>query len=267
MLNLLNNSIKYTEKGTVTFTVRSEAETDDIIRLVIVVKDTGIGIKEEDRERLFSRFERLDSKKNRNIEGTGLGLAITAKLVSLMGGTIDCKSTYGAGSEFTAVILQKVIDASPMGDINKYEPEEGSGSEKKRNSYICPAAEILVVDDNDMNLKVAKGLLKATQAKVTTCKSGAEMLELAKEKKYDIILLDHMMPVMDGIEALEELKKQKGNANINTPVIALTANAILGAKEMYLEKGFSDYISKPMRVSELMDVTKRHLPADKVIRQ
>lgn len=267
MLNLLNNSIKYTEKGTVTFTVRSEAETDDIIRLVIVVKDTGIGIKEEDRERLFSRFERLDSKKNRNIEGTGLGLAITAKLVSLMGGTIDCKSTYGAGSEFTAVILQKVIDASPMGDINKYEPEEGSGSEKKRNSYICPDAEILVVDDNDMNLKVAKGLLKATQAKVTICKSGAEMLELTKEKKYDIILLDHMMPVMDGIEALEELKKQKGNANINTPVIALTANAILGAKEMYLEKGFSDYISKPMRVSELMDVTERHLPADKVIRQ
>ena len=267
MLNLLNNSVKYTEKGTDTFSVSSEKEADDIIRLIIKVRDTGIGIREEDKDKLFNRFERLDSKKNKNIEGTGLGLAITAKLVSLMGGTIDCTSTYGAGSEFTAVIPQKVINAAPIGDINKYEPEEGSGSEKKRNSYICPDAEILVVDDNDMNLKVAKGLLKASQAKVTICKSGAEMLELTKEKKYDIILLDHMMPVMDGIEALEELKKQKDNANINTPVIALTANAILGAKEMYLEKGFSDYISKPMRVSELMDVTERHLPAGKVIRQ
>ncbi len=267
MLNLLNNSVKYTEKGTVTFTVSSEKETDDTIRLMIKVKDTGIGIREEDKDKLFNRFERLDSKKNKNIEGTGLGLAITARLVSLMGGTIDCTSTYGTGSEFTVIIPQKIINPAPMGDINKYETEEGSGSEKKRNSYICPDAEILVVDDNDMNLKVSKGLLKATQAKVTICKSGAEMLELTKEKKYDIILLDHMMPVMDGIEALEELKKQKGNANINTPVIALTANAILGAKEMYLEKGFSDYISKPMRVSELMDVTERHLPADKVIRQ
>ncbi len=264
MVNLLNNSIKYTEKGSVTFSVYHEDLGDDNAVLVISVEDTGIGIREEDRDKLFHRFERLDSKKNKNIEGTGLGLAISSKLISLMGGTIECKSTYGKGSEFTVRIPQKIINADPIGDISKFKPGESKPEEKKRDTFLCPDAEILVVDDNDMNLKVAAGLLRVVKAKVTTCKSAAEMFVVLRDKKFDIILLDHMMPVMDGIEAFEELRKLKDNINNNTPVIALTANAIVGAREMYLEKGFSDYLSKPMKINELLDTIEKFLPPEKI---
>ena len=265
MVNLLNNSVKYTEKGKITFTVEHEKLVDDDAVLVVSVKDTGIGIREEERDKLFNRFERLDSKKNKNIEGTGLGLAITSKLISMMGGTIECRSTYGKGSEFTVRIPQKIVDATPIGDISRSKPEENA-AEKKRNTFSCPDVEILVVDDNDMNLKVAAGLLRVVKAKVTTCKSAAEMFVLIKDKKFDIILLDHMMPIMDGIEALEELRKLKDNINYKTPVIALTANAIMGAREMYMERGFSDYLSKPMRINELLDSIVKFLPPEKIIK-
>ena len=266
MVNLLNNSVKYTEKGSVTFSVDHEDIGDNAAVLVISVKDTGIGIREEDREKLFNRFERLDSKKNKNIEGTGLGLAISSRLISLMGGTIECRSTYGKGSEFIVRIPQKIINADPIGNISKYRQGESKPEDNKREKFICPGAEILVVDDNDMNIKVAAGLLRVVKAQVTTCKSAADMFVVTKDKKFDIILLDHMMPIMDGIEALEELRKLKDNINNNTPVIALTANAIVGAREMYLEKGFSDYLSKPMRINELLDVILKFLPSEKIQR-
>jgi signal transduction histidine kinase/FixJ family two-component response regulator len=264
MTNLLNNAVKYTQKGAVTFSVHLAYRSGQT-HLVISVKDTGIGIKEEDQERLFKQFERLDFVKNKSIEGSGLGLAITGNLVHLMNGTIECKSIYGVGSEFIVMIPQRILDESPIGDLEQYRMSTFLTEDDGEYSFVCPSAKILIVDDNDMNLKVAAGLIETTKAIVTTCVSGFEMLDLITKEKYDIILLDHMMPDMDGIETLIAAKKLDNNLNRTTPVIALTANAIVGAKEMYLENGFADYLSKPMDVKHLNMVLKDHLPEDKIM--
>ncbi len=253
MINLLNNAVKYTPKGKVIFTVSHTIIDDDHIDMFISVKDTGIGIKESDKDRLFKQFERLDYNKTKSIEGTGLGLAITANLVRLMGGEIDCMSTYGEGTEFSVHIPQAVTDSSPIGSISSYSNTAAdSGEELSDLSGIS----VLVVDDSKMNLKVAKGLLGVLKADVTICASGAEMLDLITEKKYDVILLDHMMPNMDGIETLEKSRTLEGNLNEDTAYIALTANAIAGAREMYLSHGFADYLSKPMKLEVLSAAIK-----------
>ncbi|MBO4375468.1 MAG: response regulator [Lachnospiraceae bacterium] len=258
LINLLSNSVKYTNKGKVIFGVRHEAAGSGLVMLIITVKDTGIGIKESDMDRLFGQFERLDHNKTRSIEGTGLGLAITANLTELMGGTIDCRSSYGQGTEFTVRIPQTVADITPIGKLTK----EGTALEEggtDRDPEGLDGVRILVVDDSIANLKVAEGLLGLLKAEVTTCGSGKEMLELITEKRFDAVLLDHMMPEMDGIETLKRTKTTDGNLNPDTPYIALTANAIAGAREIYINEGFADYLSKPMKLKDLSEVIRKNL--------
>ena len=264
MINLLNNAVKYTHKGSISFTVKM-SDNIEIPILIIRVKDTGIGIRDEDRNKLFKQFERLDFVKNKSIEGSGLGLAITSNLVSLMGGTIECNSSYGMGTEFIVTIPQIITDHAPIGNLDDYSLSNFAEDEASACDFVCPAAKILIVDDNDMNLRVASGLIETTKAVVTTCMSGFEMLDLITKEKYDIILLDHMMPDMDGIETLAAAQKIAINLNKDTPVIALTANAIVGAKEMYLQNGFTDYLSKPMDVAHLNQMLRTYLPQDKII--
>ncbi len=263
MINLLNNAVKYTHEGSITFSVTHEKGDEGNIVLIIKVSDTGIGIKESDMDRLFNQFERLDHKHNRNIEGTGLGLAITANLIRIMGGTIDCDSTYGVGTTFTARIPQIVTDSSAIGDINVY--MNGAAADKEKDDpsaddkYSCHGARILVVDDNALNLKVAVRYLDALEAVPVSCTDGYSMLDIITREKFDLILLDHMMPEMDGIETLQKAVEMPDNLNKGVPVIALTANAISGARELYLENGFTDYLSKPMTIKDLTDILKKHL--------
>lgn len=265
MLNLLNNAVKYTEKGRVNFDVKVESRRRDsklgeIVDLSIRVEDTGIGIREQDLTQLFKSFQRLDLVQNRTIEGTGLGLAITSKLVEFMHGTISVKSTYGKGSVFTVFLPQVVVDSMPIGRIQKHNQNDTLLQDKSEEVLTAPRAKVLVVDDNNMNLRVAQHLLKHTQVQVSICSSGMECLEMMKKEHFDIIFLDHMMPGMDGMETLRLSKKLIGNMCAGVPMIALTANAIVGAREMYLEAGFDGYIGKPIKIEELEKLLKQFLP-------
>lgn len=262
--NFLSNAVKYTKEGNITFELDFEEKTDEQILLVITVRDTGIGIKEEDLGKLFESFTRIEEKRNRNIEGTGLGLNLTKNLVNLMGGEVFAESTYGKGSCFTAKIPQKIADAKPMGDFGKRYQQYLSTSDDDKLSFLAPDAKILVVDDVTMNLKVVEGLLKATKIQIDTAVSGSECLECVKTTQYQMIFLDHMMPEMDGLETLEHMKNLADNPNAQTPVIMLTANAIVGAKEEYIEAGFTDYLTKPIRETELLEMILKYLPEELV---
>lgn len=262
--NFLSNAVKYTKEGNITFELDFEEKTDEQILLVITVRDTGIGIKEEDLGKLFESFTRIEEKRNRNIEGTGLGLNLTKNLVNLMGGEVFAESTYGKGSCFTAKIPQKIADAKPMGDFGKRYQQYLSTSDDDKLSFLAPDAKILVVDDVTMNLKVVEGLLKATKIQIDTAVSGSECLECVKTTPYQMIFLDHMMPEMDGVETLEHMKNLADNPNAQTPVIMLTANAIVGAKEEYIEAGFTDYLTKPIRETELLEMILKYLPEELV---
>ena len=262
MNNFLSNSAKYTHEGSITFGVDYEEKSEGEIWLIITVSDTGIGIKEEDLEKLFASFTRIEEKRNRNIEGTGLGLSLTKNLVDLMQGEITVKSIYEEGSCFTAKIPQKIIDKTPMGDFDKRYRQYIHQSEEQAISLYAPDAKILVVDDVPMNLIVVKGLLKATKIQIDTAKNGASCLELVQKNRYDIIFLDHLMPEMDGIETLQNMKLLEENPNRNTPVIMLTANAIVGAKEEYMEAGFTDYLTKPVQETLLHEMIMKYLPKE-----
>lgn len=265
VLNILTNAVKYTEKGSVSMNVTWEKISEEKIGLTFHVIDTGIGIKEEDIPKLFTAFQRIEEKRNRTIEGTGLGMNIVQQLLGLMGTSLQVKSEYGHGSDFYFTVEQKVISWEPLGDI------EGAFCRVRQREaarggvrVLAPEASILVVDDTRLNLTVARGLLKQTRAFVDTAESGAETLELVCRKKYDLIFLDHRMPVMDGIETLAAMKKLAGNLNQNTACIALTANAIAGAREMYLQAGFDDYLTKPIDSEKLEKMLSKYLPAEKV---
>ena len=258
--NFLSNAVKYTKEGKVTFCLDYEERPNAQIMLVISVSDTGIGIKQEDLGKLFESFTRIEEKRNRNIEGTGLGLNLTKNLVDLMGGEISVDSTYGQGSCFTAKIPQKIVDAKPMGDFGKRYQQYLNTSDENTLSFFAPEAKILVVDDVEMNLRVVQGLLKETRIQIDTAGSGRECLECVKRSQYDMIFLDHMMPEMDGIETLRNMKTLADNLNREIPVIMLTANAIIGAKEEYIEAGFTDYLTKPIRETELLEMLLNYLP-------
>ena len=260
--NFLSNAVKYTKQGKVTFCLDYEQKSDEQIQLVISVADTGIGIREEDLGKLFTSFTRIEEKRNRNIEGTGLGLNLTKNLVDLMGGEVLVESTYGRGSCFTARIPQKIVDATPMGDFSRRYQQYLSSSDDDTLSFSAPQAKILVVDDVEMNLKVIKGLLKETQIQIDTAASGRQCLERVKTTRYDVIFLDHMMPEMDGIETLQNMKLLKDNLNREVPVIMLTANAIVGAKEEYIQAGFTDYLTKPIQETELLAMLVKYLPEE-----
>lgn len=262
IINILNNAVKYTKEGMVKFLVKG-IRTDNGFLLMMQVKDSGIGIKEEDLNKLFDSFQRLDLEQNRNIEGTGLGLAITHNLVEQMHGRMEVSSEYGKGSVFTIYLTQEIIDSSPMGDFRQKSEESAKQAVDSSQSFTAPDAKVLVVDDNKMNLMVVKALLKNTGIQITTCMSGAECLELTREEYFDVILLDHMMPEMDGVETLSRLK-QSENPCKNVPAIALTANAIVGAREEYLKAGFADYLSKPIEGSQLEIMLLKYIPQDKI---
>lgn len=259
--NLLSNAIKYTAEGTVTLIADFRKKAENAIVLYLGVKDTGIGIREEDKSKIFSSFQRIDEKKNRNIEGTGLGLSITSQLVELMNGTIEVESVYGEGSLFSVVIPQTVADFKPIGVIGQYIDRDET--HQYQTLFTAPKAHILVVDDNAMNLAVAKGLLKQTLVQVDTALSGEECIRMLRRKKYHILLLDHMMPGMDGIETLRHIKEECIAESM--PVIALTANAVSGARQMYLDCGFQDYLSKPIAGDSLEKALYSWLPKDLVI--
>lgn len=257
--NLLTNAVKYTEKGSVKLEFRKMLIEDGMLELYVEVKDTGIGIREEDLPALFESFKRLDEKRNRNIEGTGLGMSIVTGLLGMMGSKLQVESVYGEGSTFSFVIEQKIISAKPIG---VYHDTVELDMEAKQNQKMLQAenAKILVTDDNTMNIKVASGLLKKFAIKCDSAYSGEETIELVKQKTYDIIFLDHMMPKMDGIETLTILKEQQLITD-QTKVIALTANAIVGAEETYLAAGFDDYLSKPIDMGKLEELLHKYLDA------
>lgn len=261
IVNLLTNAVKYTDEGFVKLYINHEKIDADTINLIVSVKDSGIGIKPENLSLLFDEFRRLDPDKTRRREGTGLGLNITKRFAELMGGTISVESEYGKGSEFTITIPQKVVSDEIVGTL-----EIGSAQKKAKYepSFAAPEAKILVVDDLITNIIVIKGLLKQTGIDIATATSGQICIEKLKSEKYDVVLLDHMMPEMDGVETMEALKAADDNLNKETPIIMLTANAILGVKEAYLKMGFSDYLSKPVKPEELEAMLVKHLPADKV---
>ncbi|MCR5625348.1 MAG: response regulator [Lachnospiraceae bacterium] len=258
IMNLLTNAVKYTEKGYIRFTVRVAEKYADKIRIYVAVKDTGIGIKEEDTVRLFESFERLDEIRNHNIEGTGLGISIITNLLNMMGSSLKVDSTYGVGSEFSFELEQVVADSTPIGNLTE-KLNNRHIIVKKEDLISAPKARILVVDDNEMNLKVVKNMLKLFKIKPDLAESGKETLQYMKDKIYDIVLLDHMMPEMDGIETLKALRDEKLISE-NTYIVALTANAVVGARENYLNEGFSDYMSKPVNIKQLARCLEKYLP-------
>ena len=264
LLNILTNAVKYTMNGSVTMTVTYEKVSGQEVNLTFAVKDTGIGIKEENIGRLFDKFDRIDEEQVHAIEGTGLGLSIVDRLVKLMNGSVTVESVYGQGSTFTVRLRQKVVGEETVGPVQ----EETKKPDKRRRGvplYIAPDAKILAVDDNKVNLTVIRGLLRKTKVQITCATSGKECLECAVKEQYNIILLDHMMPGMDGIETLEELKKMPDNKSKDAVVIVLTANAMAGVREMYLEKGFDDYLSKPIEGTVLEQLLMKYLPPECII--
>ncbi len=264
--NLLNNAVKYTKKGSVRFLVSwQQREETSQGTLVVAVQDTGIGIKEEDKSKLFHDFERLDLQKNRNVEGTGLGLAITHRLVTKMKGYLKMESEYGKGSVFTVYLPQEYRTEEKIGDFKQKYEDFLHGREHYQESFTAPQARILVVDDNRMNLTVVERLLCKTKMQITLCKSGEECLAAIRKQHYDVVLLDHMMPDMDGIETLQAAKRLPDSKCQDTPFIALTANAIVGAKELYRETGFNDYLSKPIDAARLEQMLRSYIPKEKII--
>ena len=258
IMNLLTNAVKYTEKGSVMLSIRATERNEGKVQLSVFVKDTGIGIRDDDMVKLFESFERLDEVRNHNIEGTGLGISIVKNLLDMMGSQLHVESEYGVGSVFSFVIQQEVFDETPIGDYKKRQKD--SIAHKDKESVIqAPNARILVVDDNDMNLKVARNLLKLCGIRPEEAGSGAQTIELMRQNTYDIVFLDHMMPGMDGIETLQRVKEEKLVPG-NTVMIALTANAVVGARETYLAAGFHDYLSKPIELRHLVEKLQEYLP-------
>lgn len=260
--NILTNAIKYTREGEVTLKVDYEQKTVHQIELLISVKDTGIGIRKEDQAKLFNSFQRIDQTENRNIEGTGLGLAITSSFVNMMNGYIGVDSIYGKGSNFYIRIPQLVVDSDKIGDFSMDIQEDIREEYEYKPSFVAPNAKILIVDDNRLNLAVATMLLKQTKIQIHTAIGGMDAIRLLETNEYDAIFLDHMMPDLDGIETLKIIKERKLDKDI--PIFALTANALTGAKEKYIDAGFDDYISKPIRSNELEKLLVAWLPEELV---
>ncbi|MBQ9359925.1 MAG: response regulator [Lachnospiraceae bacterium] len=260
IMNLLTNAVKYTEKGRVTLSFKGGERNENGIELVVSVKDTGVGIREGDIDKLFESFTRIDEKKNRNIEGTGLGMAIVTKLLIMMDSELKIDSTFGKGSVFSFSLHQEIVDPQPIGNYVKRVRDSYRRGDVGQYPQMS-GAKVLVVDDYDMNLKVCRNLLKIYGVEPDLVSSGREAIEAIRNNSYHIVFLDHMMPQMDGIETLKELREQR----LTRPsmfFIALTANAVVGAKDTYLEAGFDDYLSKPIDVEALGEILYNYLPGE-----
>ena len=262
VLNILTNAIKYTTQGSVLLKVSCNKVEQEEAVLKFSVKDTGSGIQNENIEKIYDAFQRFDIEKNKNVEGTGLGMNIVQQFLKLMGSELKIVSEYGKGSEFSFEIVQKVVDAAAIGDFkekNSYSAQE----REQTKAFTAPDAKILLVDDNKMNIKVLKGLLKQNKVQTDDAISGKECLALAEQNTYDLIFIDHMMPEMDGIETLHIMKEKK--LCENTPIIMLTANAIVGDRERYLAEGFDDFLSKPVIPQALNEMLLKYLPEEKIL--
>jgi len=268
VLNLLTNAVKYTPEGSFTLKIEATKNDGEYCNILYSVSDTGIGVKPEDMDKLFSAFERLDEKKNSGIQGTGLGLDISRQFAELMGSALMVESEYGKGSTFYFEVKQKIIDTTPIGEFND---DTGDDEGAYIPLFVAPKAKVLVVDDNDMNLQVIKGLLKITQVQIETAMSGKECLEKLSDNAeysasgakscYDIVFLDHMMPEMDGIETVHEIRKFFSTL----PVIALTANAATSGEAFYVNEGFQGYLAKPIDSRKLEATIKKYLPENLVL--
>lgn len=262
--NLLTNAVKYTKEGSVVFSIDFEKKDDKHVLLNVAVKDTGSGIKKEDMDKLFSKFDRIGEEKNRHIEGTGLGLSITTRLLNMMGSKLEVGSIYGVGSRFYFTLEQEVMDWEPVGNMDEVLLTTATARHQYHEQFTAPEANVLVVDDTEMNLVVFTNLLKKTKVNIDTAISGDDALARTKNKKYDLIFLDHMMPHKNGIETLHELREQKTAVNKDTPVVCLTANAVSGAWELYKSEGFDDYLTKPIDFALLEQTVIKYLPPEKV---
>ena len=278
--NILTNAVKYTENGSVTFSMKkvsdgtademegfkkmypSDIDIKNTVKIRVSVKDTGIGIKTEDLQKLFDEYERFDERRNSTIEGTGLGLSITRELLELMDCKLKVESKYGEGSEFSFEILQGVVNSEAFGDVegqlNKIE------TKTKRIRFTAADARILVVDDTPINLRIISRLLKNTKIHIDTAESGEQALQLVTERAYDVIFLDHRMPEMDGPETLKRMNEMENNLSAGAPVISLTANALTNARDEYIRAGYKDYLSKPVRPEELEDMLFYYIPSEKI---
>ncbi len=261
LLNILTNAIKYTIKGGVTMTLSYEKKENKKLKLTFAITDTGIGIKEENIGRLFDKFDRIDEEQVHAIEGNGLGLSIVDRLLKLMHGTVEVKSKFGEGSTFTVSLTQQIIEDQPVGTLQQ---EEKPREERKRYvpKFVAPDVRLLIVDDNKVNLTVVKGLLRKTRMQIDCVMSGQECLEAVKKEQYHIILLDYMMPEMDGQETLQRLKSMPDNKSKDATIIVLTANAMSGMKEMYLDQGFDAYLAKPIEGAVLEQVLMEYIPGE-----
>ena len=264
MINLLNNAVKYTNEGYVELHVECEEAEDDAVMLSVSVSDTGMGIRKESLPYLFDAFKRVDEEKNRYIEGTGLGLSIVKLLVDLMGGTLTVNSVYGEGSTFNVVLRQGVSDRTQIGELNIHN-QQTIRRTAYESSFKAPDAAVLIVDDNEMNLEVECKLLADTGMRIDRAENGREALSMTLKMHYDAILMDHLMPEMDGIECLEQIRQQSGGLNRATPVIVLTANAGTDNRELYNRAGFDGYLVKPVSGDLLEEMMIRHIDADKLI--
>ena len=264
--NLLSNAVKYTEKGSVTLTCRMEKKEKDTVSIYVSVADTGIGIKDEEREKLFSAFDRLDVIRTRSIEGTGLGLAISSQMLELMGSSLKVNSKYGEGSDFYFTISQKIINDEPVGSFDPLKPDtENTAAHDEGSYFVAPGAKVLIVDDTPLNLQVIVGLLKHTGVQTDTASSGMECIErFGEDGYYDMVFLDYRMPQMDGIETLNKLKDLYPEKTGKTPIICLTASAIRGDREKMLSAGFNDYLSKPVNITKMESMMVKYLPSEKV---
>ena len=261
IINLITNAAKYTDEGSVRLAIYGKSH-DGLMHLLVSVKDTGIGIRKEDLDKLADRFQRFDDKRNHSVEGTGIGLNLVTGILGLMGSDLHALSTYGEGSEFYFEIEQKIVEPEVIGDIDFN--EDTSDEEEYQSLFVAPDAKVLVVDDNAMNLKVFVDLLKDTQLMIDTASSGAMALDMTGKDKYDLIFMDHMMPEMDGIETFRRIRNNKEGINSDTPVIILTANALKGAREEYEQIGFEDFLPKPIQPGSLEEMVIKHLDPAKV---
>ena len=264
LINILNNAVKYTKKGFVKFIVRLEEDKDEEATIRFAVADSGIGIKEEDMPKLFNKFEKFDLKKNSNVEGTGLGLTIVKGYVELMGGKLEVDSVYEMGTTFSVLLDQKIVSFEKQ-ENHKLEEETKAERESKRGKFKAPNARILVTDDNEINLKVIASLLKSYDIRVDLADSGKKAIDMCINTPYDIILMDHMMPVMDGVEAMQRIRTLLDDETYRSNIVAVTANAISGVRETLLAEGFDDYLSKPIDIALLEDMLLRFLPEELVV--
>lgn len=263
LVNLLNNAVKYTKEGSISFVAKVLHQTETEVELEFRVKDTGMGIKKEDLDKLFQKFTRLQDDKNKYIEGTGLGLSIAAGFIKMMNGTIRVESEYGVGSEFIVTIMQKKMDDRKI-QKKKWNMEELL-DEDKHYEFTAPEAKVLIVDDNELNLEITKALLETFGMQITLANSGMKAVQMARENEYDIIFMDYMMPEMDGIQAMKMIREEKNDVNKELAIVSLTADAIVGMREEMKREGFSDYISKPMEQAALEKILLTLLPEQKII--